>query len=116
MAVISPSKLKLGSVVSSKETGLMKRRAPKDENPAVTCKKPTEPSGHWSLGLKSAMKNPANIVKEDELCVVIKDKYPKAKLHWLVLPKKEINSPRNLNVGHVKLLKHILKTGWTELM
>lgn len=112
MAVVSSSKLDLSSVVSRKETGSVKRSAPKDEISSVTCKKPTKPSGgHWSLGLKSAMQDSANIVKEDELCVVIKDKYPKAKLHWLVLPKEEINSPRNLNVGHVKLLKHMLKIG-----
>lgn len=33
---------------------------------------------------------PAQIEHEDELCVVIHDKYPKAPVHLLIIPKKEI--------------------------
>ncbi len=33
---------------------------------------------------------PAQIEYEDEFCVVIHDKYPKAPVHLLIIPKKEI--------------------------
>ena len=69
----------------------------------------SKPSGHWSTGLLSAMEDPKAIVQQDELCVVIRDKYPKAKYHYLVLPKERIKSASDLNGTHVPLLKHIHK-------
>ncbi|KAJ2943736.1 hypothetical protein O0L34_g16863 [Tuta absoluta] len=60
---------------------------------------------HWSLGLLNSMKDPANIVKQSEHVVVIRDKYPKAKVHYLVLPLENINSLQQLNKGHVGLLE-----------
>jgi len=33
--------------------------------------------GHWSQGLLSSINDPNLVVEEDELAVVIKDKYPK---------------------------------------
>ncbi|KFM80744.1 hypothetical protein X975_11180, partial [Stegodyphus mimosarum] len=35
-------------------------------------------TGHWSLGLKASMQDPALFVESDELITIIKDKYPKA--------------------------------------
>lgn len=61
--------------------------------------------GHWSLGLLESMKDPSTIVKETENIVIIRDKYPKAKIHYLVLSRESIDSIYNLNKTHVDLLK-----------
>lgn len=46
----------------------------------------------WSLGLINSMKDPKLLmIKTDEL-ICIKDGYPKARYHFLVLPLKSINS------------------------
>ncbi|XP_076807726.1 aprataxin-like [Clavelina lepadiformis] len=65
--------------------------------------------GHWSQGLKASMTDPKSIIFQDNLIVVIKDKYPKARIHWLVLPLEEIAHAGQLKPNHVDLLKHMLK-------
>ncbi|CAG9860228.1 unnamed protein product [Phyllotreta striolata] len=62
---------------------------------------------HWAMGLMDAMKDPKNIVKSDDLVTVIKDAYPKAEFHYLVIPKEDISNLKALNKDHVELLKHI---------
>ncbi|XP_071949564.1 aprataxin-like [Antedon mediterranea] len=66
---------------------------------------------HWSLGLLDSMTDPDLIVEEDDLVTVIKDKYPKAKFHYLVLPKENITNLKRLNTSNIELLKHIHKCG-----
>lgn len=46
--------------------------------------------GHWSHGLLQSMKDPNTIVISTDKLIAIKDKYPKAKLHFLVLPTENI--------------------------
>lgn len=61
-------------------------------------------------GLDESMRDPALIVYADDRIVIIKDKYPKARHHFLVLPKdlenvadlKALRGPR-----HVDLLKYM---------
>ncbi|KAG6444824.1 aprataxin [Manduca sexta] len=60
---------------------------------------------HWSLGLLDSMKDPNSIVKKTERVVVIKDKYPKAKIHYLVLPHEDISSIYKLDKSHIRLLE-----------
>jgi len=60
--------------------------------------------GHWSHGLLQSMKDPNAIVISTDKLVAIKDKYPKAQLHFLVLPIKHIPSIFHLNRSHVDLL------------
>lgn len=60
---------------------------------------------HWSLGLLDAMNDSESVVKSTEKVVVIRDKYPKAKLHYLVLPHEEISSIYKLNKSHIGLLE-----------
>uniref|UniRef100_A0A2A4J3D9 HIT domain-containing protein n=1 Tax=Heliothis virescens TaxID=7102 RepID=A0A2A4J3D9_HELVI len=62
-------------------------------------------SNHWSLGLVESMKDPECIVKKTKQAVVIKDKYPKAKIHYLVLPNEDINSIYKLDKSHIGLLE-----------
>ncbi|XP_026499208.2 aprataxin [Vanessa tameamea] len=59
---------------------------------------------HWSLGLVESMKDPEVIYKETKSIVVIKDKYPKAMIHYLILPHEEISSIYKLNKTHLNLL------------
>ncbi|XP_060092963.1 aprataxin isoform X1 [Heteronotia binoei] len=63
--------------------------------------------GHWSQGLKSSMQDPNMQVYKDERVVVIKDKYPKARYHWLVLPWQSISSLKAVTEEHLELLEYM---------
>lgn len=62
---------------------------------------------HWSAGLLKTMEDPESIVKKDNKIVVIKDKYPKAQFHYLVLPKDDIPSIWHVKKNHHDLLMHM---------
>ncbi|XP_054358854.1 aprataxin isoform X11 [Pongo pygmaeus] len=70
-----------------------------------------ESLGHWSQGLKISMQDPKMQVYKDEQVVVIKDKYPKARYHWLVLPWTSISSLKAVTREHLELLKHMHTVG-----
>ena len=67
--------------------------------------------GPWNMKLLESMKDPALIVKSDEQTVIIRDAYPKARHHYLVLPKDNISNLRALNVAHIPLLQKMLDSG-----
>ncbi|XP_026762665.1 aprataxin [Galleria mellonella] len=69
----------------------------------------TKQPRHWSLGLLGSMEDPESIVKKTERIVVIRDKYPKAKIHYLVLPYEDINSIYKLTEKHTSLLEEFGK-------
>lgn len=83
----------------------MSKRGLKMAAETANAKKPK----HWSLGLVESMNDPDTIVKETDDTVIIHDKYPKAKIHYLVLPKDNINSIYKLNSSHVSLLEEFGK-------
>ncbi|KAM9330086.1 aprataxin [Gastrophryne carolinensis] len=70
-----------------------------------------ENKGHWSQGLKVSMQDPEMQVFKDDKVVVIKDKYPKARYHWLVLPWQPISSLKALRPEHQELLEHMHAVG-----
>ncbi|XP_063643930.1 aprataxin isoform X3 [Pan troglodytes] len=70
-----------------------------------------ESLGHWSQGLKISMQDPKMQVYKDEQVVVIKDKYPKARYHWLVLPWTSISNLKAVTREHLELLKHMHTVG-----
>ncbi|XP_012667138.1 aprataxin isoform X1 [Otolemur garnettii] len=70
-----------------------------------------ESLGHWSQGLKISMQDPKMQVYKDEQVVVIKDKYPKARYHWLVLPWASISSLKTITREHLELLRHMHSVG-----
>lgn len=72
---------------------------------------PEAKKGFWAMGLVQAIKDPESIVEEDDQVVVIKDKYPKAEHHFLVLPKEEITNINKLKRDHVPLLQHMQSVG-----
>ncbi|XP_028568170.2 aprataxin isoform X2 [Podarcis muralis] len=62
---------------------------------------------YWAQGLKVSMQNPDMQVYKDEKAVVIKDKYPKARYHWLVLPWESISTLSKVTQEHLELLEHM---------
>ncbi|KAG8518431.1 Aprataxin, partial [Galemys pyrenaicus] len=82
---------------------------PKKGRDDISTKK--ESLGHWSQGLKISMQDPKMQVYKDEQVVVIKDKYPKARHHWLVLPWASISSLKAVTREHLELLKHMHNVG-----
>ncbi|XP_041986838.1 aprataxin-like protein [Aricia agestis] len=81
----------------------MSKRNYKSNNESSSLAK--QPKKHWSLGLLDTMKDPKYVYKDSERVVVIKDKYPKAKVHYLVLPREQISSIFSLNKTHLSLLE-----------
>ncbi|NWU48269.1 APTX protein, partial [Dromas ardeola] len=77
----------------------------------TSSKKASEHLGHWSQGLKSSMQDPKMQVYKDEKTVVIKDKYPKARYHWLILPWDPISSLKSVTRDHLELLEHMHAVG-----
>ena len=70
---------------------------------------PPKRVAHWSKGLLASMEDPNMIVLSDDLTVMIRDMYPKARHHYLVLPREDIPSLRTLTGSHTPLLIHMLK-------
>ncbi len=56
--------------------------------------------GNWSLALLETMKDPLYRVISSDTAVVIKDKFPKAKHHYLVLPYEDIPSLFEVSTLH----------------
>lgn len=50
---------------------------------------------------------PSDILYEDDLLLVIKDIYPKAKTHLLIIPKKEIASVNEITIEDKDLITHM---------
>nr|CAI5868308.1 unnamed protein product [Callosobruchus analis] len=57
------------------------------------------------------MEDPKLVVSSDDLVTVIRDAYPKAKHHYLILPKENISSIKSATKDHLDLLKHMDKVG-----
>jgi len=79
---------------------VMERKVTTDES--ATAKK-----HHWSAGLLKSIEDPECKVREDDKIVVIRDKYPKAQFHYLVLPKEDILSIWHVKKDHQDLLMHM---------
>ncbi|XP_031465426.1 aprataxin isoform X1 [Phasianus colchicus] len=106
-----PRKAKKMEVVDtqSSSAGLRPSKSSVSPHEGTTSRK--EHLGHWSQGLKSAMQDPKVQVYKDEKTVVIKDKYPKARYHWLILPWDSISSLKSLTKEHLRLLEHMHAVG-----
>lgn len=65
----------------------------------------------WFLALQYEMKDPEKIIESDDKIVIIKDAYPKAKYHFLILPKEDIKNLNAVTKDHLELLKHMDKVG-----
>ncbi|XP_018357801.1 PREDICTED: aprataxin [Trachymyrmex cornetzi] len=79
---------------------IMKRKAPTNE--IATAK-----THHWSANLLKSIEDPECKIREDDKIVVIKDKYPKAQFHYLVLPKEDILNIWRIKNEHQDLLTYM---------
>ena len=50
----------------------------------------------------------ADIIFEDELCIVIKDINPQAPIHLLIIPKKQIPKLADANYDDLEILGHLM--------
>ncbi|MBI1909262.1 MAG: histidine triad nucleotide-binding protein [Deltaproteobacteria bacterium] len=55
----------------------------------------------------AAKKIPVPLVHEDETVVAIKDKFPQAPVHLLVIPKKHVTGLNELSEKELSLISHI---------
>lgn len=53
---------------------------------------------------------PANIIFEDELCIIIEDISPQAPLHYLAIPKKEIIGVSDLDDKDIDIMGRLMLT------
>ncbi len=51
---------------------------------------------------------PAEIIYEDEICICIRDINPRAPIHVLLIPKKEIISLAHLDEADVELMGYLM--------
>lgn len=63
--------------------------------------------GHWANGLLKSMDDPELVIKKDDLVTVIKDAFPKAEFHYLILPNENISSLKVVKKEHLVVLKHM---------
>ncbi len=83
------------------DNGAKMSEAPKDVSAARKIS-----SKHWSMGLLASIDDPELLVRKSDDVAVIKDKYPKARYHFLVLPlKKRIPDLAALRPEDVLLLE-----------
>jgi aprataxin len=64
---------------------------------------------HWSQALFASMEDPELLEYEDDKISIIKDKYPKAKMHFLVLPRDNLATLFDLQgPAHADLVKYMM--------
>ncbi|KAL9693003.1 hypothetical protein quinque_012288 [Culex quinquefasciatus] len=68
-------------------------------------------TGSWSHALIRDMKLPANQFMRTEVAVVMRDKYPKAMHHFLVIPWADIDSVYQLSPADIPLLHEMRLLG-----
>ena len=56
-------------------------------------------------------KTPAELVHQDDFCVVIRDLHPQAPMHVLVIPRDHIESLDDASQKDEALLGHLLRVG-----
>ena len=72
------------------------------------------PDYNWQDALTHAMTHPRaraeQLFEEDDLAAIIKDGFPKARYHYLIVGKKrELNSVKDLQTSDIPLLQHMHK-------
>ena len=68
------------------------------------------PGVSWKDGLIHGMSDTKQIFEEDDLTVTLFDAFPKARYHFLVVPRGDIHSVKELTRDiNLELLKHIPK-------
>ncbi|KAF6768408.1 hypothetical protein AHF37_10073 [Paragonimus kellicotti] len=71
----------------------------------ITASLPTNVPSWVSSQLLQAMRTPALIIKQSEQWTAIRDRYPKAKHHFLILPNQSIPRLIDVTLEHLPLLQ-----------
>ncbi|XP_053670788.1 aprataxin [Anopheles nili] len=66
---------------------------------------------HWSYQLVRELADEKLHLDSTQLSVAIRDLFPKARFHYLVLPKKEIDTLHELTIQDIDLLKDMYDLG-----
>ncbi|OWF53592.1 aprataxin-like [Mizuhopecten yessoensis] len=90
-------------------SGCGQKRKTESANGGASSKK--KPNFAWNKGLLASMDDPELQEYVDEKVVIIKDKYPKAKHHFLVMPKENIPNLNSLKPEHLELLEYLHEKG-----
>ncbi|KAF6208483.1 hypothetical protein GE061_016939 [Apolygus lucorum] len=65
----------------------------------------------WRYNLVKDMEDRSKQLYVDQRIVILKDAYPKAERHFLVLPKRNIPSLESIEMCDLELLKHMHRQG-----
>uniref|UniRef100_A0A161MT06 Aprataxin n=1 Tax=Triatoma infestans TaxID=30076 RepID=A0A161MT06_TRIIF len=65
----------------------------------------------WKMQLINSMKDPELVIHKNNTLTVIKDKYPKAEKHFLILPNENIIGINKLSKNNIELLRDMLLKG-----
>ena len=58
---------------------------------------------------------PANIIFEDDTCIIIEDISPQAPIHYLAIPKREIKGISDLSETDHGIIDHLMTVSYTHL-
>lgn len=87
-----------------------RKRASNQEG--IPVEKKAKSNNRWSMKLYDSMQDPKLIVDDsDDRVVVIKDLYPKAKHHYLVIPRANKPNLKDLGAEDIPLLKYMKDVG-----
>lgn len=65
----------------------------------------------WENSLLRSMKDPSQIVSETKEIVIITDKFPKARHHFMILPNEDLRDIYSLSPKHIDLLRRMQAKG-----
>merc|ERR1712080_164769 len=89
-------------------TDIKKMMQRKEHSPPPAKRSKPNNKGHWTRGLQQTLADKSNIIKETEHVCVIKDKFPKAKYHYLII-HQTIPDISSLRKEHVSLINHMVE-------
>lgn len=65
----------------------------------------------WKFALINILKDETKLLYSDSEIAIAADCFPKSEVHYLVLPKQNIPSIKDVNRSHIELLKKMDLTG-----
>ncbi|XP_055357981.1 aprataxin-like [Paramacrobiotus metropolitanus] len=69
------------------------------------------PDEQFRFSLLKSMYDPAIQMYRDDQIVIVRERKPKASIHYLMLPHEAIDTARDLRPHHIPLLRHMLQKG-----
>jgi aprataxin len=92
---------------SEGESIIVKRQKMTETSAAKKHQKPSHSKPPSFLSLESVINDPKSQIFKDDICICIKDKYPKSKQHFLLIPINHFTQLSDLNKSHLNILEHM---------